>query len=187
MIFKFRIVSDGAENFKREIQIDAQATFLDLKNAICDSVGYDKTMMDSFFICDHGWEKEKEICYEDMGFDSDQEVWTMDDAVLEDFIDDEGQRLLFVFDYMTDRAMFMEMTELTAGRTLMDPVCSLAIGQAPPQTIDLDEFDRETDAKAKAAATKIPSADEIDEEFYGADAYSPDEFEAAGFDELDMP
>lgn len=187
MIFKFRIVSDGAENFKREIQIDAQATFLDLKNAICDSVGYDKTMMDSFFICDHGWEKEKEICYEDMGFDSDQEVWTMDDAVLEDFIDDEGQRLLFVFDYMTDRAMFMEMTELTAGRTLMDPVCSLAIGQAPPQTIDLDEFDKETDAKAKAAAAKIPSADEIDEEFYGADAYSPDEFEAAGFDELDMP
>ncbi|MGM9872961.1 MAG: hypothetical protein ACI30X_05850 [Muribaculaceae bacterium] len=184
MIFKFRIVSDGVENFKREIQIDAQATFLDLKNAICDSVGYDKTQMDSFFICDDGWEKEKEITYEDMGFDSDQEVWLMDDAVLEDFIDDEGQRLLFVFDYMTDRAMFMEMTELIAGKTLKDPVCSLSLGQAPPQTIDLDEFDKQMDAKAKQI--KEPSPEDLDEEFYGSDGFSPDEFEAGGFYENDL-
>ena len=31
MIFNFRIVSDGAETFKREIQIDAQATVADGK------------------------------------------------------------------------------------------------------------------------------------------------------------
>lgn len=184
MIFKFRIVSDGAENFKREIQIDAQATFLDLKNAICDSVGYDKTQMDSFFLCDHGWEKQKEITYEDMGFDSDQEVWLMDDAVLEDFIDDEGQRLLFVFDYMTDRAMFMEMTELTTGKSLKDPVCSLAIGHAPAQHVDLDEFDKEMDAKAKAGA-KAVTEDDFDDEIYEADGYTPDEFEAGGFNEID--
>ena len=42
MIFNFRIVSDEVDNFKREIKIDADATFLDLKNAICNSVGYDK-------------------------------------------------------------------------------------------------------------------------------------------------
>ena len=41
MIYKFRLVSDEADNFKREISIDADATFLDLRNAICDSVGYD--------------------------------------------------------------------------------------------------------------------------------------------------
>ena len=183
MIFNFRIVSDGAETFKREIKIDAQATFLDLKNAICDSVGYDKTMMDSFFICDDGWEKHKEITYEDMDLDSDQEAWLMDDAVLEDFIDDEGQKLLFVFDYMTDRAMFMEMTEMIPGKTLKDPVCTLSLGQAPKQTVDMDEFDAQVDAKAAKA---IPSAEDLDEEFYGSDAYNPDEFEAEGFDEMDF-
>ena len=31
MIFNFRIVSDEVDNFKREIQIDSTATFLDLK------------------------------------------------------------------------------------------------------------------------------------------------------------
>ena len=183
MIFNFRIVSDGAETFKREIKIDAQATFLDLKNAICDSVGYDKTMMDSFFICDDGWEKRKEITYEDMDLDSDQEAWLMDDAVLEDFIDDEGQKLLFVFDYMTDRAMFMEMTEMIPGKTLKDPVCTLSLGQAPKQTVDMDEFDAQVDAKAAKA---IQSAEDLDEEFYGSDAYNPDEFEAEGFDEMDF-
>ena len=45
MIFNFRIVSDEVDNFKREIKIDAEATFLDLKNAICDAVGYDKNQM----------------------------------------------------------------------------------------------------------------------------------------------
>lgn len=183
MIFNFRIVSDGAETFKREIKIDAQATFLDLKNAICDSVGYDKTMMDSFFICDDGWEKRKEITYEDMDFDSDQEAWLMDDAVLEDFIDDEGQKLLFVFDYMTDRAMFMEMTEMIPGKTLKDPVCTLSLGNAPRQTVDMVEFDAQVDAKM---AKVITSVDDLDEEFYGSDEFNPDEFEAEGYDEMDL-
>ena len=183
MIFNFRIVSDGAETFKREIRIDAQGTFLDLKNAICDSVGYDKTMMDSFFICDDGWEKRKEITYEDMDLDSDQEAWLMDDAVLEDFIDDEGQKVLYVFDYMTDRAMYMEMTEMIPGKTLKDPLCTLSVGKAPKQTIDMEEFDAQVEAKNAKA---IASVDDIDEEFYGSDEFNPDEFEAEGFDEMDL-
>ena len=63
MIFNFRIVSDEVDNFKREIQIDATATFLDLKKAICTCVGYDATQMSSFFLCDRNWEKEKEITF----------------------------------------------------------------------------------------------------------------------------
>ena len=74
MIFNFRIVSDEVDNFKREIQIDADATFLDLKNAICDSVDYDKNEMSSFFLCSSDWEKEKEITMEDNGSDSSDDV-----------------------------------------------------------------------------------------------------------------
>ena len=96
MIFNFRIVSDEEDHFKREIKIDATATFLDLKKAICESVGYDKNQMSSFFLCDRNWEKEKEITSEDMDTEPDQEVWLMDESVLADFIDDEGQKLLFV-------------------------------------------------------------------------------------------
>ncbi len=181
MIFTFRIVSDEVDNFKREIKIDGTATFLDLKNAICDCVGYDKGQMSSFFLCDRNWDKEKEITYEDMGSDADQDVWLMDESVLSDFIDDEGQRLLYVFDYITDRAFFIEMTEIVTGRSLKDPVCSLSLGHAPQETVDLDEFDAKIDAKQAAVA-----ATDLDEDFYGDQDYNADEFDAEGFDEMNF-
>ncbi len=113
-----------------------------------------------------------------MGSDPDQDVWLMDESVLGDFIDDDGQKLLFVFDYMTERAFFIEMTELITGRTLQDPYCSLSLGQAPPQDMDLDEFDAKIDAKNAA------SIDDMDEDFYGSDEFNADEFDAEGFDEM---
>lgn len=178
MIFNFRIVSDEVDNFKREIQIDATATFLDLKKAICECVGYDATQMSSFFLCDRNWEKEKEITFEDMGADDDQDVWLMDESVLSDFIEDEGQKLLYVFDYITERMFFIEMTQLVTGRSLKDPLCTLSLGTPPPETVDLEEFDAKVEAKHAA------SVSDLDEDFYGADSYNEDEFDAQGFDEM---
>ncbi len=180
MIFKFRIVSDEVENFKREIQIDATATFLDLKKAICSSVGYDATQMSSFFLCDRNWEKEKEITFEDMGVDDEDEVYLMDESVLSDFIEDEGQKLLYVFDYLTERMFFIEMTELVTGRSLKDPFCSLSLGTPPPEFVDIDEFDAKIDEKQKTAARNT----DLDEDFYGSDSFNEDEFEGQGFDEM---
>ena len=179
MILTFRLVSDEVDNFKREIKIDSSATFLDLKNAICESVGYDKGQMSSFFICDRNWEKEKEITFEDMGSDSDQDIWLMDETEISDVIEDEGQRLLFTFDYLTDRSFFMELTTTEPGKSLKDPFCSLAIGTAPSEHVDIDEFDAKIDAKAAAIVE-----DDLDEDFYGSDAYNDDEFDADGFDEM---
>lgn len=57
MTFTFNIISDEVENFKRVIVVDSSATFMELKNAICDSVGYDKNQFCSFFLCEGNWEK----------------------------------------------------------------------------------------------------------------------------------
>ncbi len=183
MIFNFRIVSDEVDNFKREIKIDAEATFLDLKNAICDSVGYDKNALSSFFLCDRNWEREKEITLEDRGSDSSEDVFLMDEAILSDYIEDEGQRMQWVFDYMTDRSFFIEMKELITGKNLKDPVCTLSLGQAPSQNIDLDEFEARTEAKASAAAIAAAD-DDLDEDFYGSSQFNEDEFDAAGFEDM---
>ena len=180
MIFTFRIVSDEVDNFKREIKIDASSTFLDFKNVLCESVGYDKEQLSSFFLCNRDWEKEKEITFEDMGADDDQDVWLMDESVLADFIEDEGQKLLYVFDYITERMFFIEMTELMTGRSLKDPLCTLSLGTPPPETIDIDEFDAKVDAKHAAATAST----DLDEDFYGADSYNDDEFDTQGFDEM---
>lgn len=175
MIFNFRLVSDEVDNFRREISIDADATFLDLRNAICDSVNYDKNQMCSFFLCDDNWEKGREITLEDMGTDSDQDVYLMEETILSDYVDD-GQKLIFVFDYMTDRCFFLEMKKSVAGKNLKDPICVAAMGVAPVQTMDFNEFE----AKTAAASAAV----DLDEDFYGSDEYSADEFDAEGFDEM---
>lgn len=184
MVYKFRIVSDEVDNFKREIDIDGDATFLDLRNAICDSVGYDKGQMHSFFLCDEGWEKGREITLEDMGSDSSEDVYLMEDTVLSDLIDDEGQRMIFVFDYMTDRAFFMELKRTTPGRTLKDPVCTLSMGTPPAESVDLDTFEAKIDAKAAAAAAAAEA--DMDEDFYGSSDFNEDEFDVEGFDEMNF-
>lgn len=178
MVFNFRLVSDEVANFRREIKIDADATFLDLKNAICQSVNYDKNQMCSFFICDRNWEKEKEITMEDMGADSDQDVWLMDDTILSDILDDEGQKLLFIFDYMTDRAFFMELKNSIPGQTLKDPICTLSLGKAPEQNMDLDVFEEKR--------SNIASAEDFDEELYGSSEYDPEELDQEGLSEMDL-
>lgn len=183
MIFNFRLVSDEIDNFKREIEIDADATFLDLKNAICNAVHYDRSEMCSFFLCDDGWEKEKEITLEDMGTDSDQDSYIMDECILSDYIDDEGQKLIFVFDYITNRSFFMQLKKIITGKTLKDPVCTLAMGNPPKQHIDLKRFEADIDAKAAKQSTLDDYDDEFVEEGYNEDELDPDSYSPFNFDQ----
>lgn len=180
MIFNFRLVSDEVDHFKREIKIDADATFLDLRNAICDAVNYDKNEMSSFFICDNNWEKEKEITLEDMGTDSDEDAYIMDECVLSDYIDDEGQRLMFTFDYLNDRSFFLEMKEMITGRDLRDPICTLSLGNPPQQFIELEP---EPDPKS-AKKAKQTTLDDFDDPLYDEEGYNPDEYDEEGFSEM---
>ena len=183
MVFNFRLVSDEVDNFKREIKIGSESTFFDLKDAICDAVGYDKTEMCSFFLCDKNWEKEREITLEDMGTDSDEDAYIMDECVLSDYIDDEGQRLMFTFDYLNDRSFFLEMKEMITGRDLRDPVCTLSLGVAPKQFVEPESlFDKGASTKAKAG--KQTTLDDFDDPLYDEEGYNPDEFDEEGFSEL---
>ena len=59
MVYKFKLVSDEVSNFSREIEIDSNSTFLQLRNAILDSVGYSKDDIDSFFLCDDEWQLQE--------------------------------------------------------------------------------------------------------------------------------
>ena len=177
MVYRFKLVSDEVSNFSREIEIDSESTFLQLRNVILDSVGYSKDELDSFFLCDDDWQKEEEITLEDMGTSSDQDVWLMENTPLNEMIEDEGQKLIFVFDYLTDRAFFMEMKEVIPGRNLMEPICTVKQGKAPKQFVDIEEIEKKIDAKVEK---------ELDlglEEFYGDTQFNEDEL-GNGFDDL---
>lgn len=173
MIFRILILSDEVEDFRREIQIDPDLTFADLHKAIIDSVGYKDGEMSSFFICDDNWEKETEITLTEMDTSSEFDSHIMDESVLSDFLEDEKQKLMYVFDYMTERALFMELREIITGKNIDGAVCSKSIGEAPQQFIDFDAFE--------VKDTGIDTG----ENFYGDEGYDLDELDAEGFDGLD--
>jgi hypothetical protein len=164
MVYRFKLVSDEVSNFARQIEIDSEATFLDLRKAILDSVGFHDTEIDSFFICNDGWEREQEVTLIDMGSASDQDIYVMGDTRLEELIEDEGQRLVFVFDYLTDRSFFMELKEVEPGVSLDAPQCTVSKGNPPAQTVNLDEFDSAIDAAA-AKATASADSDIFGDEY----------------------
>lgn len=171
MIYKFRVVSDEVDNFKLEILIDSDDTFLRLRNAILDAVGYTKDQFDSFFICEDDWSKEKEVTLVKMDTDSDRDSWIMDETPLSELIEEEGQKLLYVFDYLNERCFFMEMKEIITGKTLLDPLCQRKEGKAPKQIVDIEDY---------KPVIPVPSIDDMDEDFYGSEAYDDDEL--AGFE-----
>lgn len=168
MIYKFVIGSEESENFKLEIVIDSEDTFMRLRNAILDAAGYDKEQMDSFYVCDEDWNKDKEVTFVDMDTDSDEDIWLMEDTRLDELIDEEGQKLKFIFDYVTERYFYMKLKEIIPGKSMRDPLCQRKEGRPPRESVDLDFI---------PVATKVetPSLDDIGEEFYGDAEFSEDE------------
>ena len=174
MVFRFLILSDEVDDFTREIQIDSESTFLDLHSVITKSVGYEDISMASFFICDNDWAKEREITLVEMDTSSDEDSYIMADSVLNDFLEDERQKLIYMFDYLTERGFFMELREIITGQYLDKPVCTKSIGNAPEQAVDFEVFEK-----------TLTSSFDTGENFYGEDQYDVDELDLDGFDGLD--
>ena len=171
MVYSFTIISDEVDNFRREIQIDSDATFLDFHKAILASVGYPNDQMTSFFICDDNWEKETEITLEDMGTSSDVDSWVMEETPLSELLEEEKQHLLYVFDPLADRVFFIELTEIITGKSLDEAVCTKQNGEAPQQLLDFDQL--------MAAQTTTSTLDDSfgDDEDFDLDEIDPDGFD----------
>lgn len=170
MIYRFTIISDEVDDFVREIQIDPEATFFDLHEAILKAANYTNDQMTSFFICDDDWEKEKEITLEEMDNNPEMDSWIMKETPLNELIEDEKQKLLYVFDYMTERCFFIELSEIITGKEIKGAKCTKKSGEAPKQTVDFEEM-----------AAGGGSLD-LDENFYGDQDFDMEDFDAEGFD-----
>lgn len=176
MIYKFRLLSDEVDNFRRDIEIDSEATFLELNNAILESVNYPDDQMTSFFICTDQWIKEAEITREDMGGMSEEENYSMAETVIGDLVEDEKQKLMYVFDPLADRAFFMELNKIEFGKDIEKAVCVKSTGDAPAQTLNFDELLNKTNTAT------ISDDDDFNEDFYGSEGYNDDDIDLDGYD-----
>ncbi len=132
MIIYLRILSDEKDDFVKEIAIDDKLTFADLHNFIQELLGYDATQMASFFTTDKDWNKETEITLFDMADGLSENLRVMHDTVITEYLYEEGQRLLYVFDFFSERAFFIESIKLVEGE-LKKPMCYRNEGEAPNQ------------------------------------------------------
>lgn len=174
MVYKFRLLSDEVDNFRRDIEIDSDATFFELHKAILESVDYPDDQMTSFFICNERWIKEVEITREDMGGMSEEERYTMEETVIGDLVEEEKQKLMYVFDPLGDRVFYMELNKIEFHKSIEAPVCTRNVGDAPAQTLDFEEL--------MSKNPVVTGDDEFNEDFYGSDAYNDDDIDPDGFD-----
>ena len=177
MIFKFTILSDEVEDFVRIIEIDSESSFLDLQNAILDSVDYETNQMTSFFLCNDDWEKEQEITLVEMESSSEYDNLVMEDTLLDEMLTDEKQKLMFVFDIISERAFFIVLTEMIPGKDLDEAVCTTSTGNPPVQISE--DFDMNI---APGKTYQIHS----DENFYGDEEFDLDELDEEGFGDLNF-
>ena len=132
MVYKFVVLSDEDESFVREFEFLDSHTLIDFHNMIQDELEFDKSQMASFYMATDNWEKEEEFTLFDMGTGSS----TMEGAVLEDIIFRKNQKLLYVFDFFNDRALFVEYTgeaKEIDGREY--PNCTNSKGIPPKQVV----------------------------------------------------
>ncbi|MCC8145906.1 MAG: plasmid pRiA4b ORF-3 family protein [Bacteroidales bacterium] len=175
MIYRFILVSDEVEDFRRDIKIDSEATFFELHESILDSVGYTKDQITSFFICDDDWVKKTEITLIDMESSSEEDIFVMDSARLSELIDEEKQKLIYVFEPLTERCFFMELKEIITGQDLNKAEVVKSVGNPPLQISLTEELD---------LTVPIPSTTEMmDDDFMNED-FNLDEYDEEAFGDL---
>lgn len=182
MLYRIKFISDEVEGFLREIKIDSDATFLDLNKIILKSCGYADDQVTSFFLCDDEWGRKQQITREDMGVgDVDEDIYVMADAPLSDFIEDEGQKLEFVFDPFAERAFYLNVKELIPGEHAAEPEVIRSQGNPPPQLLDMELDPVINGAKAIGSGTAAFAEDEM-EDLYGSDSFDSEDFDPEGFE-----
>jgi len=175
MIYKFVILSDEVDDFRRDILINSDATFFDLHEAILESAGYASDQMTSFFLCDEDWMKEKEITLVEMDTGSEEDNYVMSDTRLGDLLEEERQKLLYIFEYLTERSFFMELKEIITGKSLPKAKCVFSTGNPPAQTTEFEALDERLNARL--SATNHHLDDDFYEDDFGNDAYNEEDFD----------
>jgi hypothetical protein len=96
----------------------------------------------------------------------------MENTVLEDLLEEERQKLLYVFDQLSDRMFFIELREIITGKDIDKPCCIVSEGNPPIQFIDYETIAKDSHL-------------DLDDDFYGDDGYDDDDLENLGESSFD--
>ncbi|OAD91881.1 hypothetical protein A7A78_10325 [Aequorivita soesokkakensis] len=154
MIYRFRIILDTHEDVFRDIEIEASNTLEDFHNAITQAFGFDGQEMASFYTSNELWEEDEEIPLFDVS-DEPGSIRIMGETMLENVVDEENTRLLYVYDFLNMWTFMVELADIAEAETgTIYPNLMYSHGQIPEEApekefiaeeIEEDDFDEEFD------------------------------------------
>ncbi len=168
MIYRFRVILDTQEDVFRDIEIKASASLEDFHNAITQSFGFDGLEMASFYISNELWEEGEEISLFDVS-DEPGGIRVMNETYLEDVVDENNTRLLYVYDFLNMWTFMAELADIAeAEEGVMYPNLMFAHGQIPEEAPE-KEFTSEP----------LDDEDDFEEDF----DLDPEDYDNLDFDE----
>jgi hypothetical protein len=135
MVFKFKVLSDKVENFALHIDADAKNTFFELHEAIQDECKYDPSELATFYLADEEWDKGLEITMFKNKSPKQNPSPTMKDTILGDFLKKKEDKLIYIFDLINQKSLYIELNEIVMENRLNVPVVTFNKGMAPVQSL----------------------------------------------------
>jgi len=174
---KFRVLLDSEKDKEifRDILIDENDNFESLFQAILKSFNFQGEEMASFYISNDNWDKGHEISLVDINYGDeaiDEKASVMSQAIINDFIEANDQKLILVYDFMRMWIFLLELVE-RVDKLISSPEVALSVGMAPPEDSKNPTFEEEDN--------QYFDEDEFEEEDeFGfndyEDGYEPDDY-----------
>jgi len=163
--YKFRVLIDtvNGEEIFRDIAMPGKDNFESFYNTIIKAFGFRGDQMGSFYVSNESWDRGHEITLLDMRMNEDQEgLSIMKDTPLSTFVEEKGQRLVLVYDFLKMWCFMIECVDIRK-ETVKSPKVELVAGEAPAE--DSKEADPAADPNFGASAELGEDFDDIFSDF----------------------
>ena len=178
--YKFRILidTDSSEEVFRDIVISPDSNFEEFYREIIKSFEFSGEQLASFYMSNDDWDKGHEIVLFEMGYNEQDEAPSiMAETKLLDHIEDKGQKLILVYDFLKMWCFLIELIDITEEKITL-PTVTLAIGNPP------SENEREEAASGLDGALPADFGNDLDDIFSEFDE-DDDEEDFGSFENID--
>jgi len=131
----------------RDYEVPVTQKFKDFHNEIVRSIkGLNKEELASFYLCDRKWNKLQEFTLLDMNEGSEDYIESTEDqptaicmanAVINEYIDDPHQRLIYEFDFLNPKVFYIELMETVDSKSKARTSKCVFASEELPQAINL--------------------------------------------------
>ena len=117
MTYRILVFSEEEENFVIEIMASPSTTFHELHTLIMEACEYTETGNHQFLICNEAWKvKEKIHLHSPQSVGMDEDLYMMDEVRLEDFLEEDGQHIAYIYETSSRKKLLLELVENIFGK-----------------------------------------------------------------------